>query len=62
MKILLQEASIAKKLEFVQNRITFTREEKLRKIIRREKVYHVFNKVRFVCQQRARTGKFGDAT
>ena len=43
MKILLQEASIAKKLEFVQNRITFTREEKLRKIIRREKVYHVFN-------------------
>lgn len=29
-KILLQEASIAKKLEFVQNRITFTREEKLK--------------------------------
>ena len=29
MKILLQDA-IAKKLEFVLNRITFTREEKLR--------------------------------
>ena len=30
LKILLQEASKAKKLEFVQNGITFIREEKLK--------------------------------